>query len=480
MSITSNQPSVSSGGFLRSTNFYFNRAAEYATGYPKGLLNQIHACNSMYHLRFPVRADDDSIVVVEAFRAEHSQHRLPTKGGIRFSPEASMNEVIALATLMTYKCAIVGVPFGGAKGAVRIDARAASPGFRERVTRRYTAELSKKRFIGPEVDVPAPDYGTGEQEMAWMADTYAAMNTGSLNAFACVTGKPLSMHGIPGRGEATGLGVYYGIRECLEQTEDMKGLGMSPGLKGKRVIVQGFGKVGYHAARCLEEFGGAIIVGVGEIDAGVYNEDGLDTAALRAHLDEHRSVKGFQGGKIVEPSISILRMPCDILVPAALENQITETNAPFIHAKVVAEAANGPITSEGERILTARGRFVIPDLYLNAGGVTVSYFEWLRSLSHVSFDRMTTRYEEIWRGQLVTSMEQITGKCLLPEQREQLMSGPREIEIVRAALEETMRLGYRHIRDTWKEKQLPDLRTAAFLYAIDRIAGNYLTRGIFP
>lgn len=467
------------GQFYRSVSRYFKRAAKY-TGLDQGVLDQVRHCNAVYRMRFPVKRDDGSIKVVEAFRAQHSHHRLPTKGGIRYSMHVGQNEVIALAALMTYKCAVVGVPFGGAKGGVRVNPFKGSDGFRERLTRRYAAELIKKNFIGPGLDVPAPDYGTGEREMGWIADTYKAMRPNELDMYACVTGKPLIMHGIPGRKEATGLGVYYGIAECMDIAEDMKTLGLTPGVAGKRVIVQGLGNVGYYAAKFLQDKGKAIIIGIAEFEGGVYNEQGLDVEAVFQHRRGTGSIMNFPGAVNVENSPELLERPCDILVPAALENQITEENAPRIQAKIIAEAANGPVDSEAERILLKRGVFIIPDVFLNAGGVTVSYFEWLKNLSHVSFGRMSSRLHELSNLRLVEAVERLADKSMSLEDRKAILVGPEEIDIVRAALADTMTNAYCNVRETWKANQLPDLRTAAFCFGIKRVAATYETQGIFP
>lgn len=472
---------MSSGepNLFRDVLVYLDRATQ-GTSFPKGLLEQVKACNALYRIRCPVRRDDGEIEVIEAYRAEHSHHRLPTKGGIRFHLATSAEEVMGLAALMTFKCALVNVPFGGAKGGIRVDPHSITPGFRERITRRYTAELIKKNFIGPSVDVPAPDYGTGEREMAWIADTYKALNPTQLDTHACVTGKPVSLHGIPGRREATGLGVFYGIRECLDVAEDMKRLGLAPGVAGKRVIVQGFGNVGYHAARFLHREGGAVIVGIAEREGGIYRADGLDPDAVLRHRAATRSVLGFPGAEDVPDTARTLELDCDLLVPAALENQITGQNAPRIRARIVAEAANGPVNPEGDAILRERGVFVIPDLYLNAGGVTVSYFEWLKNLSHVSFERMITRYQEISTARVLDAVERLTGRRFDPEDRRELGEGPGEIDLVHSALAETMATAYVKLRTLWRSEALPDLRTAAYRFAIERVASSYLELGIFP
>lgn len=465
--------------FLRSVEQYFDKAAAF-TKFPDGLLQQVKTCNSVYRMSFPVEHEDGRIEVVEAYRAQHSHHRLPTKGGIRFSMMVSMEETVALASLMTYKCAIVDVPFGGAKGGVRVDPHQLTTTFKRRLVRRLTAEMVRKNFIGPEVDVPAPDYGTGEQEMAWIADTYVALQPHQINGFACVTGKPLSLHGIPGRKEATGLGVYYGIDECMRQPATMKRLGMDPGLEGKTVIIQGLGNVGFHSGKYLQESGGAIIVGVAEREGGVYSTKGIDINELFLYRQSHGTVENFPGTIFVPQSTDLLTYPCDILIPAALENQITELNAAHIQAKIIAEAANGPTTSGGEAILNQKNCLVIPDVFLNAGGVTVSYFEWLKNLSHVSFDRMTSRQQINNNNRILDVLQSMTGRQLSMEQKALFAHGTREVDYVHSALADTMTRAYQDLHECWQSRGLPDMRTAAFYFAINRVAKAYETMGIFP
>ncbi len=470
---------VSRSPLLTSLGNYFDRAARL-TSHPPGLLDQVKCCNAVLRLRFPVKRDDGTIEVVEAFRAEHSHHRTPTKGGIRFSPDVTQDEVIALAGLMTYKCAIVGVPFGGAKGGIRVDSHAISDGFRERLVRRYTTELFKKNFIGPAIDVPAPDYGTGEREMAWIADTYTVLAQNEMHPYACVTGKPLTLHGIQGRREATGLGVYFGVRECLANAEDMRPLGLATGIAGKTVVIQGLGNVGYHAAKFLQQEGGAVVVAIAEKEGGIHNPRGLDVEAVSQHLRDTQSILNFPGAKNITTPDEVLELECDILVPAALENQITADNAPRIRAKIVAEAANGPVTDAADEILRRRGILVIPDIYLNAGGVTVSYFEWLKNLSHVSFGRMSSKHEALNNRHLLDAVEKLTGRSVDDTERHLILKGPQEIDYVNSALSDTMATSYTSIRELWKSRGVADLRTAAFYLAIDRIARSYLALGIFP
>lgn len=472
--MTSETPKLS---FFESVSMNFDKAAVH-TSHPKGLLDQIKTCNSVYHFTFPVQTDD-GYEVVSAWRVEHSQHKLPTKGGIRYSEDVNEDEVMALAALMTYKCAVVDVPFGGAKGGIKINPKQYTVAELQRITRRYTAELVKKNFIGPGIDVPAPDYGTGEREMAWIVDTYAAFNPGAIDAMACVTGKPISQGGIRGRREATGRGVFFGIREACNNAEDMKALGLTTGLNGKKVIVQGLGNVGYHAAKFLQE-AGCIIIGLAEYEGAIYNPKGFDVDDVVKHRKDTRSILSFPGATNIPKTLEALELECDILVPAALENQITKENAPRIKAKIIGEGANGPTSADAEGILGQKGIMVIPDMYLNAGGVTVSYFEWLKNLQHVRMGRMGKRFTESSTGQLVNTIEKTTGRSLTQQEKMRLAHGPDEIDLVNSGLEDTMIVAYNEIRERQKKTPGVSLRTAAFINAIEKVANAYLELGIFP
>jgi glutamate dehydrogenase (NAD(P)+) len=463
--------------FFETVNLYFERAAAL-TDYQRGLLDQIKACNSIYAFQFPVRTRR-GYEVISGWRAQHSHHRLPVKGGIRYAAQVNEDEIKALAALMTYKCAIVDVPFGGAKGGIRIDAKQYNAEEMERITRRYTAELIKKNFIGPGVDVPAPDYGTGPREMAWIADTYSAFNPGQIDALACVTGKPVSQGGVRGRVEATGRGIYFGLREACADADDMKALGLSTGIEGKRVVVQGFGNVGYHSARFCQE-GGAVVVAVAERDGAIYRPDGLDVEAVQKHLQWTGSIREFPGARDL-PTAEGLEIDCDVLIPAALEGQITADNAPRIRARIVAEGANGPTTFDAERILVERGILVIPDIYLNAGGVTVSYFEWVKNLSHVRFGRVGKRFEEAAFERMLLAVEKATGRLFTEDEHRRIARGADEIDLVNSGLEETMIGAYRKLRELMRQDdRVKDLRTAAFLSALRKVATSYLELGIFP
>ena len=456
----------------------FDKAAKY-TKFDEGILEQIKQCNSVLRMHFPVKIGD-KVEVIKAYRVQHSHHKLPCKGGIRFSDMVNLDEVMALSALMTYKCAIVNVPFGGAKGGISIDPKKYSAYDLERITRRYTSELIKKKFIGPGEDVPAPDYGTGEREMSWILDTYIAMNPGQVEALGCVTGKPVTQGGVKGRREATGLGVFYGIREVCNNKEVMDRLGLPTGIKGKKIIVQGLGNVGYHSAKFFQE-GGAIIVGLAEYEGSIYCETGLDVEAVFQHRKKTGSILNFPGATNFAKNTDALEAPCDILIPAALENVINEGNADKIQAKIVGEAANGPLTPDADDILNKKGVLVVPDMYLNAGGVTVSYFEWLKNLSHVSYGRLERRFMENQNANIVSQIESMTGNKVTDDQRKLLVHGPDEIDLVRSGLEDTMIKATNEILDCWKSNpDIPDMRTAAFVVAINKVGNSYLELGIFP
>jgi len=464
--------------FFQGVERNFDKAAKY-TRFEAGILEQIKACNSVYRMKFPVRIGDN-IEVIEAYRVQHSHHKLPCKGGIRYSMDVNQDEVMALAALMTYKCAIVNVPFGGGKGGIKIDPKKYTTFELEKITRRYASELVKKNFIGPGIDVPAPDYGTGGREMSWIVDTYASLKPGEVDALACITGKPVTQGGVRGRTEATGLGIYYGIREAVSIKEDMDKLGLTTGIAGKKVIVQGLGNVGYHAAKFFYD-NGALIVGLAEYEGGIYNEAGLDLYKVVEHRKSTGSILNFPGATNMTNSYATMEQPCDILIPAALENVINDSNADRIQAKIIGEGANGPLTPEADEILGKKGVMIIPDMYLNAGGVTVSYFEWLKNLSHVRFGRMDKRFSENQNTSILNAVENMTGKKATDVERKQIQHGPEEADLVYSGLEDTMIGSYHEIRDEWvRLDRKVDMRTAAFVVAINKVGVSYEELGIFP
>lgn len=376
-------------------------------------------------VNFPVRMDDGRVEMFTGYRVQHNINRGPAKGGIRFDANVSLDEVRALAMWMTWKCAVVNIPFGGAKGGVIVDPRKLTRAELERMTRRYATEIAT--VIGPESDIPAPDVNTNPQVMAWIMDTYSMHHGYSIPAV--VTGKPLSVGGSEGRMEATGRGVYVVTREAC------KAIGMS--FEGASVIVQGFGNVGSVTARLLHE-AGAKIVGLSDVYGAVYNERGIDINRAVRHAQEHGALKGLPDTTAVDGK-QLLEMPCDILIPAALEGQLTHSNAGRVQAKLIVEAANGPTTTEADAIFRERGIPVIPDILANAGGVTVSYFEWVQDLQHFFWaeDEINKRLEQI----MVRSFDAINSKRL---------------------------------------EQNCDFRLGAYLLAVSRVAEATQVRGIYP
>ena len=465
--------------FYESVQRNFDKAAAH-TSHPKGLLDQIKECNAVYQMRFPVKIGS-KYEVIEAYRVQHSHHRSPTKGGIRFSHLVNQDEVMALAALMTYKCAIVDVPFGGAKGGVKVSPRKYTPAQLEKITRRYTVELIRKNFIGPSVDVPAPDYGTGAREMAWILDTYQTFKGAEIDAAGCVTGKPVNQSGIRGRTEATGRGVYYGLREFCNQEADMKALGLTTGIAGKTMVIQGLGNVGSYTGSISQEEGDAIVIAVSEIEGTIYSEKGINIKSLIKHRQKTGSIVGFPGTKTMKNREDWIGIKCDILVPAALESQVRKDNVKKVKAKIIAEAANGPVTADAEAALLKKGVVILPDMYMNAGGVTVSYFEWLKNLSHMRFGRMEKRYNQNTYGNIMSAVESLTGKSLTSREKAQIARGADEVDLVRSGLEETMVGSFYQIQETFKRrKKVQDYRTAAFITALDKVANDYLTLGVFP
>ena len=465
--------------FFQSVEKSFDKAAKF-TKFDPGILEQIKACNSVYQMRFPVKRDDGSIEVIEAYRVQHSQHKSPCKGGIRFSDEVNQDEVMALASLMTYKCAIVNVPFGSGKGGIKINPRKYSVYELEKIPRRYTSELVKKNFIGPGIDVPAPDYGTGEREMAWIVDTYASLKPGDIDAAGCVTGKPITQGGVRGRKEATGLGVFYGIREVCNMPDVMKKIGLEQGIVNKKVVVQGLGNVGYHSAKFFRE-AGAVVIALAEYEGAIMNPAGLNEEEVFQHRKNTGSILNFPGATNLAKNTDALELECDILIPAALENVINGDNAPRVKAKIIGEAANGPCTPEADEIFIQKGILCVPDMYLNAGGVTVSYFEWLKNLSHVRYGRMEKRFTENLNTEILAQIEGLTGKVVNQKERKFIMHGPEEVDLVHSGLEETMITATREIMAIWLDNaEIPDMRTAAYVNAINKVATSYAELGIFP
>ncbi len=468
--------------FRQSVDLMFNRAVALMD-LPPGLEEKIRVCNATYTVRFGVRLRG-GIQTFTGYRSVHSEHMEPVKGGIRYALGVNQDEVEALAALMTYKCALVEAPFGGSKGGLCIDPRLYDEHELELITRRFAYELAKRDLIDPAQNVPAPDMGTSEREMAWIADQYARMNTTDINARACVTGKPLNAGGIAGRIEATGRGVQYALREFFRYPEDKAKAGLSGTLEGKRIIVQGLGNVGYHATKFLQDEDGAIVTGIIEHDGALFNPAGLDVESVRNWLLRHGGVSGYPDAAHTASGGAVMEEECDILIPAAFEGAINLENVDRIKAPLIIEAANGPVTAGADDVLRARGTVIVPDMYANAGGVTVSYFEWVKNLSHIRFGRMQRRQEESRHQLVVDQLERLSqalGKSwtLDPNFKETYLRGAGELELVRSGLDDTMRIAYQSMRELWHSRDdVIDLRTAAYLVAIDKVAASYRAKGL--
>lgn len=464
--------------FSESVNQMADRAFE-VMGMDTGIANAVKSCDSIIEINFPVDIDG-KVEVFTGWRATHSSHRLPSKGGIRFAPIVDQDEVRALASLMTYKCAIVDVPFGGSKGGLLIDPTKYSRDDMQKITRRFARELIRKGFLSPATNVPAPDMGTGEREMAWIADTYKHLHPEDINYTGCVTGKPVHHGGIRGRTEATGRGVVYAMREFFRNPVDMKAAGLKGELQGKRIVVQGLGNVGYHAAKLLEEEDQSKIIAVIERDGALINENGLSIEKLRQYINEHKTIMGFDNATFVEDGRTVLEMDCDILIPAAMEGQINAENANGIKTKLIVEAANGPVTFEADEILRKKNITILPDAYVNAGGVTVSYFEWIRNLSHIRFGRMERRYDEMRGKHMIAAIESMTQSKAPKSLRDEIVRGADELDLVRSGLDDTMRLAYQELSHTMRENEkVKDFRTAAYVVAIGKISRSYFDIGVY-
>lgn len=473
-----NEISMGSLSFTESVNHMADRAFDVLNIDP-GIAAAIKACSATLEVNFPVEING-KIEVFTGWRSVHSSHRLPSKGGIRYATIVDQDEVEALAALMTYKCAIVDVPFGGSKGGLLIDPGKYNRDDMQKITRRFARELIRKGFLSPATNVPAPDMGTGEREMAWIADTYKHLHPEDVNYTGCVTGKPVAHGGIRGRTEATGRGVVYVMREFFRHSDCLTDAGFTGGLGGKRVIVQGLGNVGFHAAKLLQEEDGCLITGIIEKDGALIKEGGLDIQSIRDYIVEHKTIIGYPDADFVADGKSLLEMDCDILIPAAMEGQITPDNAARVKAALIVEAANGPITFEADEILRKRGIAILPDAYVNAGGVTVSYFEWVRNLAHIRFGRMERRYDEMRGGHMLRAIQSMTEEPIPEWIQKELVQGADELDLVRSGLDDTMRLSFQQIKAVLDSNdKVSDYRTASYVVAIDKISRSYLDIGVY-
>jgi len=460
--------------FLNSVNQVFDEAAELLS-LPEDLALKIKLANSIYKVNFGVRLRKN-LYTFTGYRCVHSEHLEPVKGGMRYSLAANQEEVEALAALMTYKCSLMDLPFGGSKGALIVDPHHWKQDELERITRRFTNELAKRDLIHPSQNVPGPDMGTDENVMAWMADEYRRLYPTEIDAMASVTGKPIALGGVDGRTEATGRGVFYSILEFLNNDKDRKKSKLRREIEGQKVIIQGFGNVGYHAAELLYE-SGAKIIAVIERNGSVVNEKGIDVHKLKKYFLRKRTLEGFDGFSTARGHF--LNKECDILIPAATEGVIHKDNAAKIKAKLIVEGGNGPVTADADKILQKKGITVIPDFYANSGGVIVSYFEWVKNLSKMRYGLMQERDQEKRQSNLVAALEKMTSNSFPAEMKDEFIKGAREIDLVRSGLEEKMKEGYYAIHETFhSDRKIKSFRMAAMVIAVRKVAEAYKYLGI--
>ncbi|HJL58413.1 MAG TPA: Glu/Leu/Phe/Val dehydrogenase [Alphaproteobacteria bacterium] len=437
----------------------------------------LKTCRSVIQLKFPVKIKGE-IKIFHGWRAVHSNHRLPVKGGLRYSTDVNQEEIEALASLMTFKCALVDVPFGGAKGGLLIDPKKYDEESLERITKKFARELIRRGYLSPARDVPAPDVGTSQREMGWILDAYKSSRPDDINHVACVTGKSVNHGGIKGRLEATGRGVCEALKEFFRHTDEVSKAKMdSPDLNDQKIIIQGLGNVGLHSAKSLFATG-AKIIGIAEKDGAIFNKEGINIIELEEYKQDKNTILGFPNTKKINTSSDLLTYDCDILIPAALENVITLKNVDSIKAKIICEAANGPVSYRADRKLKDRGTVIIPDIYANAGGVTVSYFEWIRNISHIRMGRLHKRYEEDRGEVILKALEQISPNKLSQDITNKLVHGANEEDIIASGLEDTMRVSFQEMLEIKSAYNLDDYRMAAYAIALKKIEKSYLELGI--
>jgi|TARA_B110000914_G_scaffold4618_1_gene3949 glutamate dehydrogenase (NAD(P)+) len=463
--------------FLSDTTKFVNKALKHSDISP-GLANKIITCNSTYTVRFGVRLRDD-IHTFEGWRSVHSEHMEPTKGGIRYDLATHSEEVEALAALMSYKNAIINVPFGGSKGGLRINPDDWSRKEIEKITRRFAQELIKRDLISPSQNVPAPDIGTSSEEMAWIADEYRKIKPTDINAAACVTGKPPTKNGLVGREEATGRGVQYIVREFFKNEDLLKLINFTNSMEDKTFIVQGLGNVGFNAAKFISEENKMKLIGIAEHNGGIYNINGINAEHAKKYFVKHKSFEKYPKATFIKDGSLLLKKECDLLIPAAREAVITEKNANQIKAKLIIEAANGPITYKAHSILNKKKVFIIPDILANSGGVAVSYFEWVKNIRHIRFGRLEKRENLFQFNTLIEGIESMTGKTMPQEFKSNFLNGVDEIDLIRSGLDDMMIDGFQEVKKEFMSNdKITDFRTAAYKVAIEKIAMSYDSIGL--
>ena len=436
--------------------------------FPKDVIEYIKYSHSIMQVTVGVKIKN-KICNFVGWRAVHSEHRLPSKGGIRFSPNVNQDDTEALAALMTYKCAVVNVPFGGSKGSLKINPKNYSEKELRLITKNYATKLAKKGFLNPALNVPAPDLGTSEKEMVWIMDAYRNLFPEDINYTACVTGKPVEHGGIRGRDNATGRGVEETIREYFRHLKLLKKIKLKEKLKDNSIVIQGFGKVGRSLSLDLYNRDQAKIIAVGDFTGYLINRQGIDINKLSKHYLKNKKINHFKGAKFIKKASGVLLLNCDILIPAATESVITLNNANKIKAKLIIEAANGPITYRADQILNKRGIDILPDIFVNAGGVIVSYYEWVKNISHIRFGRLQRRFDEQKMRDVIAAISKTTSKSISPLLYKKITSGATEKDLAYSGLEDTMREAFQEIlKEKNKNKKL-NFRTAAYAIALKKL-----------
>ena len=445
--------------------------------FPKDVIEYIKYSHSVMQVTVGVKIKN-KICNFLGWRAVHSEHRLPSKGGIRFSPNVNQDDTEALAALMTYKCAVVNVPYGGSKGSLKINPNNYSKKELRVITKNYATKLAKKGFLNPALNVPAPDLGTSEKEMVWIMDAYKNLFPEDINYLACVTGKPVEYGGIRGRDGATGRGVEETIREYFRHPELLIKTKLKKNLKDNLIIIQGFGKVGRNLALDLYNRDQAKIIVIGDWNGYLINRKGIDINKLSKYYLRNNKIDHFRGAKFIKKSSNELLLDCDILIPAATESVINKKNAKKVKAKLIVEAANGPITFRADQILNKRGIHVLPDIFVNAGGVIVSYYEWVKNLSHIRFGRLQRRFDEQKMQDVIELIEKTTNKSIPPSLYKKITSGATEKDLAYSGLEDTMRESFQEILGEKNKNKKLNFRTAAYAIALKKLRKFYDSVGM--
>jgi len=462
--------------FKDNVNLHVGKSAKLLN-FSDDLLEHLKSTHSLIKVNVGVVLDG-KINNFTGWRAVHSEHILPTKGGLRYSENVDQDDTEALASLMTYKCAIVNIPFGGAKGGLKINPKNYTmPQLRE-ITKAFASKLINKGFISPALNVPAPDVGTSEREMEWILETYKTLKPDDINYRGCVTGKPLHRGGIAGRTEATGRGIEEVVREIFRHEDVVKEAGLKNQLKDNEIIVQGFGNVGSNLAKHLYNRDNAKIIAIGEFDGYLYNKKGIDINALIEFFQKNKSINNPKLGEFKNKPSELLELDCDILIPAALENAITVDNVDKIKTKLIIEAANGPVSFEADQKLFEKGVMIIPDIYVNAGGVVVSYFEWVKDISHIRFGRVEKRFQEQKILDIIDLIDKKTNTKTDFDTIKKIIHGADEEDLAFSGLEDSMRNAFIEIYNAKKQIK-KSFRDSAYYVSLKKIRNFYTVEG-FP